>query len=94
MSHSSKRTPFFPKLTPFTGVQMQSYVSHNMDSLQSEYVLAASLEDTTRQMRAVNHMATAMGRFDFTEPTLNSRFRSIRPVRLRDWLIRTWSTSS
>ncbi|KAF2102741.1 isoflavone reductase family protein [Rhizodiscina lignyota] len=76
------------------GTQMQSYISHNMASLQSEYVLAASMEDSARQMRAVNHIATAMGRFDFREPALNRRFRNIQPVRLRDWLIRTWGSST
>lgn len=72
---------------------MHSYISHDMASLESEIVLAASLNDVPRQMRALNHIATALGRFDFDSATLNRRFRNVRPVRFRDWLENAWGGS-
>lgn len=70
---------------------MHTFTEHNTESLLGEIQLADMSQNQKRRERAVNHLATAAGRFDFTSPTLNQRFPNVRRTRFRDWLARSWA---
>ena len=62
-------------------------------SLQSEIALAEALGDVPRTMRAHDHLATALGRYNFNAPgNLNrAHGRRITPITFEDWLQRVWA---
>jgi len=62
-------------------------------SLQSELTLAEAMGDVPRTMRAHDHIATAMGRYNFNAPgTLNrANGRRITPIPFEDWLRQVWA---
>ena len=65
----------------------------SIESLQDELTLARALRDIPREMRAQHLIATAAGRYDFSEPNL-SQLVGVHPERFKDWLARAWSVSS
>ncbi|KAK4546911.1 hypothetical protein LTR36_001643 [Oleoguttula mirabilis] len=64
---------------------------HNPESLRSELRLAALQEDNERQLRLHTLIATAEGRYDFTQPNLNQRFPDVRVTSFEEWFIAKWS---
>ncbi|KAK5170442.1 uncharacterized protein LTR77_005030 [Saxophila tyrrhenica] len=64
---------------------------HNPASLRSELQLAAAQQDTARGTRIQTLIATANGRYDFSQPNLNRAFPDIRPISFNDWFVAKWS---
>ena len=64
---------------------------HNPASLRSELQLAVAQGDNARIVRLHAHIATAEGRYDFSQPNLNRAFPGIRPIPFRDWFIAKWN---
>ncbi|KAI4209906.1 MAG: hypothetical protein LQ351_007191 [Letrouitia transgressa] len=62
---------------------------HNPPSLQSLLQLARARQDMQAQLRALNLIATANGRYDFASPNLNSLV-NVRPKRFQAWLQEAW----
>lgn len=67
---------------------------HNPDSLRSELRLAVLQEDNERQIRLHSLIATAEGRYDFTQPNLNQHFPDVRITPFQEWFIRKWNLRS
>lgn len=66
---------------------------HNSDSLRSELQVAALQEDSARQIRLQALIATAEGRYDFSQPNLNQRFPNVRTISFQDWFVAKWQQS-
>ncbi|KAK3722397.1 hypothetical protein LTR37_002388 [Vermiconidia calcicola] len=64
---------------------------HNPASLRSELQLAAAQRDSARGIRIHTLIATAEGRYDFSEPALNRLFPDVRPMPFQDWFIAKWN---
>ncbi|KAL9608581.1 MAG: hypothetical protein Q9167_006601 [Letrouitia subvulpina] len=62
---------------------------HSPDSLQSLLQLARARQDIQAQLRALNLIATANGRYDFASPNLNSLVH-VTPKRFQAWLQEAW----
>lgn len=73
------------------GAQLQVRTEYDMETLAHEIQFATMNNNQSRRQRAIVHLATAAGRFDFTEPTLNQRFRNVPRLRFRDWLNQSWT---
>lgn len=67
---------------------------HNPASLRSELQLASAQQDAARGTRILAHIATAEGRYDFTQANLNRAFTSIRPISFQDWFAAKWNTQA
>ncbi|KAK3052402.1 hypothetical protein LTR09_006612 [Extremus antarcticus] len=66
-------------------------VWHNPASLRSELQLAAAQQDTARGTRVQVLIATANGRYDFSQPNLNRAFPDTKPITFQDWFVAKWS---
>ncbi|KAI9813418.1 MAG: hypothetical protein M1827_004093 [Pycnora praestabilis] len=60
-------------------------------SLQDALTYAQALQDVPEQWRILNFVATAEGRYDFVNPTLNAVV-DFEPTGFRDWLRRAWAS--
>jgi hypothetical protein len=81
-------------LIQFSGQVFDPIVWHNPSSLRSEFELAIAQQDRSKAMQIQTHIATANGRYDFTQPNLNRAFPDIRPISFQDWFVAKWSGQS
>lgn len=64
--------------------------SHTPATLRAELLVAATSGDRPRGMRLQALIATAEGRYDFTQPNLNAAFPDLVPERFQQWFQRKW----
>ena len=71
---------------PFNPIQW-----HNPDSLRSELQLQLAQGDDKNATKTNALIATAEGRYDFQQPSLNYAFPEITPISFQDWFIAKWN---
>jgi len=64
--------------------------THTLATLRSELLVAAASNDRPRGMKLQALIATAEGRYDFTQPNLNAAFPDLVPERFAQWFQRKW----
>jgi hypothetical protein len=95
------RLPPLPFLSPFDDVMMltaigqttfnTSSVFYTTTTLWTEHQAAIASYDLPRQMRAVEHMATVNGRYNFSRPgNLNQVFEDHEMTAFEDFLHHHW----
>nr|OQO29496.1 hypothetical protein B0A51_03024 [Rachicladosporium sp. CCFEE 5018] len=65
-------------------------VMHNPATLRAELAVAAAQGDRPRGIRLQTLIATAEGRYDFTQPNMNAAFPDITPKRFAQWFVEKW----
>ncbi|EMC99005.1 hypothetical protein BAUCODRAFT_145992 [Baudoinia panamericana UAMH 10762] len=65
-------------------------VWHGPGSLHSALQLATAAGNAAEQIRLHTLIATAEGRYDFTQPDLNNRFPEVQTIPFRTWFIMMW----
>lgn len=61
------------------------------ESLRHELALASAQQDPTRMIRLHALLATAEGRYDFSQPNMNRAFPDIVTMPFQDWFIAKWN---
>ena len=78
------------RLALSTGERFQPFVVHNIDSLRTELAAAAAQGDRARGIKLQMLIATAEGRYDFTQRNLNSAFPGLQVERFASWFVKKW----
>lgn len=73
-----------------TGEKFQPFVVHNIDSLRTELAAAAAQGDRARGIKLQMLIATAEGRYDFTQRNLNAAFPGLQVERFASWFVKKW----
>lgn len=63
---------------------------HGSASLRSELESAVAKQDSQEAAQLHALIATAEGRYDFTDPNLNRAFPDVRPISFGDWFVAKW----
>ncbi|KAM0719648.1 hypothetical protein Q7P37_003779 [Cladosporium fusiforme] len=74
--------------------KFQPYVVHSLPTLRAELALAAGKGDWGRGMRLHALIATAEGRYDFSQRNLNNAFPGLQVERFEAFFIRKWELQS
>lgn len=72
-----------------TGERFQPFVVHNVDSLRTGLAAAAAQGDRARGIKLQMLIATAEGRYDFTQ-NLNAAFPGLQVERFASWFVKKW----
>ena len=78
------------RLALSTGERFQPFVVHNIDSLRTELAAAAAQGDRARGIKLQMLIATAEGRYDFTQRNLNAAFPGLQVERFASWFVKKW----
>jgi hypothetical protein len=82
--------PSLTKLALSTGERFQPLIVHNVNSLRSELAAAAAQGDRARGIKLQMLIATAEGRYDFTQRNLNAAFPGLQVERFAGWFVKKW----
>jgi hypothetical protein len=63
----------------------------NPESLRHELRLATAQQDQARIIKLHALLATAEGRYDFSQPNMNLAFPDVRCMAFQDWFIAKWN---
>lgn len=83
-------SPSLTNLTLPTGERFQPFMVHNINSLRSELATAAAQGDRARGIKLQMLIATAEGRYDFTQRNLNAAFPGLQVERFAGWFVKKW----
>ena len=78
-------------LTLSTGQRFNPIMLDTPESLRHELALANAQQDQGRILRLHALLATAEGRYDFSQPNMNRAFPDVQPMPFRDWFIAKWN---
>ena len=88
--HHQPNQPSLTKFTFSTGERFQPFIVHNINSLRSELAAAAAQGDRARGIKLQMLIATAEGRYDFTQRNLNAAFPGLQVERFAGWFVKKW----
>jgi hypothetical protein len=80
----------FTNQTPFPGERFQPFIVHNINSLRTELAAAAVQGDRARGIKLQMLIATAEGRYDYTQRNLNAAFPGLQVERFASWFVKKW----
>jgi len=81
-------------LTTITGQQFLPLVYHNPASIQAELQQAIVQRDASRAVKLQALLATAEGRYDYSQLNLHRAFPNIKPISFQDWFTAKWQLQS
>lgn len=70
--------------------RFQPFIVQNVNSLRSELAAAAAKGDRARGIKLQMLIATAEGRYDFTQRNLNAAFPGLQVERFAGWFVKKW----
>ena len=78
-------------LTLLTGQRFNPIMLDTPESLRHELLLATAQQDQARAIKLHALLATAEGRYDFTQTNLHGYFPDFRLMPFQDWFIAQWN---
>ncbi|KAM0706280.1 hypothetical protein Q7P35_005605 [Cladosporium inversicolor] len=70
--------------------RFQPFIVHNVNSIRTALAAAAVQGDRARGIKLQMLLATAEGRYDFTQRNLNAAFPGLQVDRFAGWFVKKW----
>ena len=70
--------------------RFQPFIVHNVNSIRTALAAAAVQGDRARGIKLQMLLATAEGRYDFTQRNLNAAFPGLQVERFAAWFVKKW----
>ena len=73
-----------------TEERFQPFIVHNVNSIRTALAAAAVQGDRARGIKLQMLLATAEGRYDFTQRNLNAAFPGLTVEKFAGWFVKKW----